>query len=195
MFEETLVVLSDATLSGDQVLDAVARVAPPHATVDIMGVQNIKGSGLDFVYRWVSLDTTTRLVERLRTARESEREAILNELTSHGDWGLVDASWALGEIRALKLDASADLLLARLDALVTKKKRALDEKRKTTLADSVRAAFGKTFDYLDSVRRQDMARRVVDDLVAARISHAHAAMETRAIVARAKGAWAQRRVR
>src|SRR5205823_356969 len=56
LFWETIVPLHDATLTGDQVIDRVARAIPPGAHGAIMGVQNIKGTGLDFIYRWVSLD-------------------------------------------------------------------------------------------------------------------------------------------
>ena len=35
-------------------LDAAAP-APPGVRVTVMGTQNIKGTGLDFVYRWLAL--------------------------------------------------------------------------------------------------------------------------------------------
>jgi hypothetical protein len=43
------------------------------------------------------------------------------------------------------------------------------------------------------MRRQAMAREVVDDLTAGRLSHASAAIEMRNVVARAKGAWATKK--
>ena len=39
-----------------------------------MGIQNIKGTGLDFVYRWVSLDTTTRALGLALSNLPAERE-------------------------------------------------------------------------------------------------------------------------
>ena len=45
------------TLTGDQIIDTRRpELVPPKARMSaIMGVQNIKGTGLDFVYRWVSV--------------------------------------------------------------------------------------------------------------------------------------------
>ncbi len=199
MFEEGLVPLYDSTLTGDQVIDAVAKSAPPGAVVDVMGVQNIKGTGLEFVYRWVSLDVVERALEQARSGVRETEDAGLRVLLAHDDWGLVDAAYAQETLAALRTRvaperaAAFDAVLARLAILVEKKRAALSAKRSRTTGDLVRDVIGKTFDYLDSTRRQSMARAVLDDLVAGRLSHAAAAVEMRAIVARAKGAWARKK--
>jgi hypothetical protein len=81
----------------------------------------------------------------------------------------------------------------RLEGLVEKKRTALSAKTAATFEDKVRAFVGKTFDYVDSMRRQSRAKEVLEDLIARRISHAAAAVEMRAVVARAKGGWAKRK--
>src|SRR5262249_43498657 len=55
LWKETVVPMRDSSLTGDQILDVIARGVPPGVHASIMGVQNIKGTGLDFVYRWVSI--------------------------------------------------------------------------------------------------------------------------------------------
>ena len=82
----------------------------------------------------------------------------------------------------------------RLRAIVDKRSAALTAARSDTFGDKVRAFVGKTFDYMDSIHRQNLARRVVDDLVAGRISHPQAAIRMRDVVARAKGAWMRKKV-
>ncbi|GAC1582813.1 MAG: hypothetical protein NVS3B20_27080 [Polyangiales bacterium] len=57
------------------------------------------------------------------------------------------------------------------------------------MGESLRSAIGKTFDYLDAMRRRHMAADLLATLVAQRISHAAAAKRLRDIVARAKGGW------
>jgi gamma-polyglutamate synthase len=191
MFEESVVALHDSTLTGDQVVDAVVRSAPPGARVDIMGVQNIKGTGLDFVYRWVSLDTVERALAKVKGTDPAKQDEGLRELLTHDDFGLVDARYAHDVIASLdRPGEQTRAVLSRIEGLVEAKTRALSATRSRTAVDVVRGVIGKTFDYLDSVRRQRMAREVVEDLVAGRLSHAAAAVEMRNVVARAKGGWA-----
>jgi gamma-polyglutamate synthase len=200
MFRESIVALTDSALSGDQVLDRVAAAVPPNAHASIMGLQNIKGTGLDFVYRWVSIDVVASLLEALKSNARADREAALNGLAVHGDFGLLDARWALAEVTARKENdpEAASLPYAavseRLRRLVVARERARTTTRSRSAGAMVRQLIGKTFDYLDSMRRQRMAGRVVDDLADGRITHATAASRMRAIVARQKGAWMTKKV-
>ncbi len=199
LFEEQVVPLHDSSLTGDQVVDRVVRSCAPGSIVDIMGVQNIKGTGLDFVYRWVSLDTVERALAKVKSGGE-ERAAGLRELLMHDDYGLIDASYAKDELTPLAASlppaeqAAFGPLLSRLGTLVERKSAALSAKTAASFQDVVRGFIGKTFDYVDSMRRQSRAKEVLEDLIAGRISHAAAAIEMRAVVARAKGGWAKRKV-
>jgi hypothetical protein len=202
LFEEQVVPLHDSSLTGDQVIDRAARSCPPGSVVDVMGVQNIKGTGLDFVYRWVSLDTVERALAKVRAGTE-ERTAGLRELLLHDDYGLIDAGYALAELTRLggaipasgsgaDEQAAVRPVIQRLEALVARTEAALSAKEAASFGDRLRSIVGKTFDYLDSMRRQTRAKEVLEDLIAGRISHATAALEMRAVVARAKGGWAKR---
>ena len=199
LFEDQVVALHDSTLTGDQIIDLIATSAPPGARIDVMGLQNIKGTGLDFVYRWVSLEAVDRAVTKARSGSPEEVEAGLRALLVHDDYGLYDSTYALrsmAEIRASAtpgLAARIDAVIARTTPIVARRQAALSAKRSRSAGDVLRGFIGKTFDYLDSMRRQSMAREVLDDLVAGRVSHAGAAVEMRAVVARAKGAWAAKR--
>jgi hypothetical protein len=201
MWMETIVPLHDSALTGDQIIDAVAKSVPPRAHASIMGVQNIKGTGLDFVYRWVSADTTTRALGLVQSAQTTDRERGLRDLMLQDDYGLVDAAMALDALKVARGGAAAgassglpyDAVIARLEEIVATRLARLTAHRKASAGERVRAFIGKTFDYMDSIRRQNMASSVLDDLVAGRVSHAAAAIRMRDIVARAKGAWMTKR--
>jgi len=199
LFLEQVVPLHDSSLTGDQVVDRVVKSCPPGSIVDIMGIQNIKGTGLDFVYRWVSLDTVERALHKVLSGGE-ERATGLRELLLHDDYGLIDAAHARDVTTTLSgtlppaEQAAFRPVLQRLQGLVERKETALSAKAATSFGDGLRAVIGKTFDYLDSMRRQSRAKEVLEHLVAGRISHAAAAVEMRAVVARAKGGWAKRKV-
>jgi poly-gamma-glutamate synthase PgsB/CapB len=193
LFREQMVPLFDPTLTGDQIIDLIAKSAPPNARIDIMGLQNIKGTGLDFVYRWVSLEAVERALAKAKSDNREEQEVGLRALLVHDDYGLVDSVHALESLSARAGDPAVAAVLTRLAPIIAKKRAALSAKRSKSAGDLVRGFIGKTFDYLDSMRRQAMAREVVDDLTAGRLSHASAAIEMRNVVARAKGAWATKK--
>jgi len=198
LFEDQLVPLDDSNITGDAIIDVIARTAPPGTRIDIMGLQNIKGTGLDFVYRWVSLDAVERAIQKMRSTRPEERDEGLHELLTHNDWGLIDASHALRTLESLREGAPReqaamfDAARTHIGPIEARHRHALGAARSRSVGELLRGLVGQTFDYLDSMRRQSMAKRVVDDLVASRISHAGAAIEMRAIVARAKGRWANK---
>jgi len=195
MFAESILPLEDPNLTGDQVLDIVAKSVPRGARARVMGCQNIKGTGLDFVYRWVSIDTVDRFLQLLESPIREKREEALRALAMHGDYGLLDARVALEKVEAMqRSDPQAstlpyDVTLARLRDVVAKRERKLVAKRGKSAGEAVRSAIGKTFDYLDATRRRRMATEMLEALITGRMSHAAAAKKMRDIVARAKGGW------
>jgi poly-gamma-glutamate synthase PgsB/CapB len=192
---ESIIAIDDPQATGDQILDAVARAVPPGAHARIMGCQNIKGTGLDFVYRWVSIDTVAKYLGKLGAEAREDREEALRALAIHGDYGLLEARLALGRVEAARdADPQAgslpyDLALSRLREVVDKRERALSTRRTKSVGETMRSVIGKTFDYLDATRRRRMANELLEALVTGRVSHAAAAKRMREIVARAKGGW------
>lgn len=196
LFLDRVIAIDDPAMTGDRLVDRLLESAPPGAQIDVMGIQNIKGTGLDFVYRWVSLDSVSRSLTKVLSSATAEREEGLKELLAHDDYGLVSAVEAVRVLDAEHVSILAEhrrlyeTVLARLRGVVAQRSAALRARRAEGLADRARAVVGATFDYLDSIRRKSAAERVLDELVAGRISHAAAAIEMRTILARSKGAWA-----
>ncbi len=196
LFLAGVVVLRDPGVSGDQVVDAVARACPPGFRARVMGVQNIKGTGLDFAYRWVSWGRTAQALEALQAARGEEAVRIARSLVAAEDVGVLDLASAeegVGAAAAREAGAVArDLDGAR---------RLLAERRaacEAALGAGGRAggrlasAAERVLDVWDGVRRRWRADRTTDDLVAGRISHERAARELRELMKRQKGGWLAR---
>jgi poly-gamma-glutamate synthase PgsB/CapB len=194
LFLATLVVVDNPAEKGDAIIDACARACPPGTEVTALGIQNIKGTGLDFVYRWLALDRVTALLGRL--GERGSAAQVLHELETFEDHGLVDtgiASAALAEFPAEGLaGADADALVrvaARMAALHGEKVRALGEAAKKSLWVRTLERVERWLDPIDSVRRRGRAELVMRELTAGRISHARAAVELRKLYERQKGGW------
>jgi len=160
-----------------------------------MGIQNIKGTGLDFVYRWLALDQTQVHLRAARGDDAGARLAALRAVESFEDYGLVDAGLAASVLAASSAPTGSDEAVARERAL--RRVTAVHDERRRALGrtagrDAIARLLGRVeavLDPLDSIRRRRRAGRVMRDLVAQRISHARAAVEMRALYDRQKGGW------
>jgi hypothetical protein len=90
MFKAQVIIVWDAGSTGDQIIDQCARAVPPGVHVTIMGTQNIKGTGLDFIYRWLALDAVYIGLNKLASSDEHTRLEALRSLDAHSDFGFTD---------------------------------------------------------------------------------------------------------
>jgi poly-gamma-glutamate synthase PgsB/CapB len=191
----SLVVVSDSKASGDQIVARVAASIPPGTRASVMGIQNIKGTGLDFAYRWVALEFVTNVLDELHRESPTRRARAFTALETFGDHGLVDAGLACARLRAFEetLDAQSErdrarALRQRLETLHADRVAALTARRHLGSAAlaMARRALARAVDHLDSVRRTRESRQILDDLVTERITIPRAARELRALTARQK---------
>lgn len=194
LFRATLVVVSDPTVTGDQIIDLVATATPPGLRSRVLGAQNIKGTGLDFAYRWVALDRTVRAITELETASDERALSLALELLARDDLGILDFAAAEPALRSAAARAATPVdrteswndLLARLSARGAAARAALGSRVKRR---PLMGAVERVLDVWDGVLRKFRAGRIVEDLVAGRRSHAETATAMRALVARQKGGW------
>ncbi len=196
-FSSRLFVLSDSDATGDQVIDFAARQLLPGLNYELLGCQNIKGTGLDFVYRFTSLERVVNWL-RLLEERPEDRHATLMLLGNHADYGLFDSGLALEAIgRALDTAdpqwephrSALERLRERLSVLHRSKQQALTAKRKRSALSVVLGWMEPFVDHLDAISRHKRAVRTMDELIAGRITQAVAVERLRDLTARQKGGW------
>lgn len=196
LFLEQLVPVPDPHASGDTLVSICASVVGPGVQVSIMGAQNIKGTGLDWVYRWLALDRVTTALNVISKGSAAEKQRAMELLEGFDDSGIVDAGLAAHVLPRLSAAASDDKqaarllrLSARMAAVHRQRLLALQKRGGATATASVIKGFETVFDYLHSVRRRKLADVVMADLVDGRISHPRAALEMRKLYERQKGGW------
>jgi len=199
LFEDLLIVIDDEGETGDQIIDRCARAVPPGTAVSVIGIQNIKGTGLDFVYRWLALDHTVARLARLDDDDRAARLAALRELESFEDYGILDAglaSIALAKRTAHPLEeeeaASTRRALERVRTLHELRRQALEQATRHDLWSRFVGQLEALLDPIDSIRRRRKSRSVMRDLVDHRISHGRAAKEMRSLYDRQGGGWLSR---
>ena len=89
-FMDKFIIIEDYHASGDQIIDKICVHTPPGLLNRIMGLQNIKGTGLDFVYKWQSWEACHAACRKLIDRRgEGTFEQGLNELAAFQDYNLL----------------------------------------------------------------------------------------------------------
>ncbi len=194
IFLATIVPLWDSGLTGDQVVDSIARACPPGFKVRVMGIQNIKGTGLDFAYRWVHFDRTSRLLKELARSKGADAVRVARALASSEGLGVLDltaAEPAIAQAVAREEGSSAEALRSALSRVQERRKER--EAALTGGKGAGRPAFvgplEKLLDVWDGIWRRWRADRVLDSLVEQRLSHESAARQMRDLMQRQKGGW------
>ncbi|MBN2194461.1 MAG: capsule biosynthesis protein CapB [Polyangiaceae bacterium] len=189
--------VTDYHATGDQIIDHVARQVPPGHDARVLGCQNIKGTGLDFAYRWVSVGDVDTALRRLESEPGRRADAI-RWLRSHGDYGLCDSRMARARVAAIRDDEATewDPFRADLNALVAHLDQVVAARLTRLAAAPKRSWFAKALDtiepfvdHLDSIRRHRTSRRIMQDLFAQRVSQSRAAVLLRELTDRSKGGW------
>tara|TARA_Y100000310_G_C20703849_1_gene832764 strand:- start:1915 stop:6009 length:4095 start_codon:yes stop_codon:yes gene_type:complete len=81
IIKSKIILLDDSNISADEITHTVANLALPHTHQVIVGMQNIKGAGLNYVYAWQQWQkisqTITNMLSKNCTAKEF-RTALTN---------------------------------------------------------------------------------------------------------------------
>ena len=195
MFRSQIVVVWNSGATGDQVIEQCAKAVPPGVHLTIMGTQNIKGTGLDFIYRWLSLDLVSVNLAKLDHPDEKYRLDILRLLDGNSDNGFTDTGMLVA--RLPEITGGSPLEQNMRQALFDKAEGIWKQKLEKLSASSGASAKGGRFytwieawfDFIDGAMRYWKSRQLVSDLIHFRISHNRMAVEMREIYARAKGGW------
>jgi poly-gamma-glutamate synthase PgsB/CapB len=205
-FMAKLLPVYDSQTSGEDIVRLVAGSTPPGLTNRIMGMQNIKGTGLDWVYRWQAWETVWKACQQLRSGDPSEIERGYRSLASFQEFGVLSEQEMQASISAARamLKKTPSLSAAQLDALgarVQSQVSALQGSEDKSSASS--AASGKVpqlaqraitvlegfVDPSDAKTRRATSNKIYKALIAEQISMQKAASELKAITARQKGGW------
>lgn len=88
-FEKKIFVVEDYYATGNQIIHHIAKNQPPNTLTRIMGMQNIKGTGLDYVYRWEAWRVCWEACQMMLSDEAAEAEQGARELASFRDYGVL----------------------------------------------------------------------------------------------------------
>lgn len=194
-----LVPVRDYHIAGNALVRRVIHEAPPGLRIRCMGIQNIKGTGLDFIYRWQAWDIHSRLCAELESANTEQSVAAANTLAASAELGVLESERLRAAIEhALTspigqtdmFQSQLRRILGNLDAQLA----SLDTTMQPGAAHSPLLArltqpLERFLDAGDAVRRRRTANQIYRDLSAGRIASSRAAAELKKLNQRQKGGW------
>ena len=215
-FSRKLVVVADSEATGEEIVSQIVQEVPPGYLARTMGMQNIKGTGLDFVYRFQTWDTCFEACEATQDRRLAVAEKAIAALVAMPVIGQLCVEKLLDTIALCRNNktlqrSDLQLQLDGLKARVDEAKNALyqsmpsspslgaDPKQTETTSDLRKHMqtlhqwsyqWAEEFlDVNDSIRRREKADLIYRDYVTCRISRQRAVVELRKLNKRQKGGW------
>ncbi len=205
-FDRKLVIVDNYSATGEQIIRRVIDATPPGIRNRVMGIQNIKGTGLDFIYRfqaWASCHEACQLM-RSNDIREVQKGLqTLSLMPQFGQLCQTELRQAIDDLESSPNGARPDIdpILATVKARCDESRSELeelfqeqnqpDDEKKGLLGHSnwLINAVEQYFEINDAVRRRNIADQVYSDLAAERISRQQAVEQIRKINKRQKGGW------
>lgn len=197
-FERKIVVIWDFHATGDKIVSIIAQETPPGLLNRVMGIQNIKGTGLDFVYRWQAWEKCFSYCAKLPSNDPREFEEGLGDLSVFQEYGVLceDHVREKAEIAKKaplaqneKAQAELAVVLSNLEGAMTWVNSRMETQRKSGFLIKIVDAIEAFLDIGDAVKRRKTADRIYKDMMTERISHEKAAMKLKELNKRQKGGW------
>ncbi len=202
-FERKLVVIEKYDATGEEVVRDLVQETPPGYHNRVMGIQNIKGTGLDFIYRFQAWDGCHQACELLREPDEScirKGLQLLQEMPLFGQLCQERVQQSLQQLETSPLLGHPEI--QTLQETVQQKLATSRQQTEKILVAGLsstgqRAAWLRPLhrmleqflDVPDSLRRRQKADQVYRDLRRERISRQEAVEQIRALNKRQKGGW------
>jgi gamma-polyglutamate synthase len=200
-FFAKLVPVREFYTPGEQIIRLIAAQTPPGLINRIMGMQNIKGTGLDYVYRWQAWEACHKACGQALDSDPGIARRGLDLLGAFQEYGALSERHVRATIAELKRssggaagagDIQLDAILARLEAQMAQ----LDAEAAASGDAAGGSSGGKLgevvealLDSTDAVRRRRAADRIYRELIAEQISSQRAAFELKKLTSRQKGGW------
>lgn len=193
-----LVIIDDVHASGNCIIERICEETPPGFNNRIMGCQNIKGPGLDFVYRWQAWEACYQACRQLAVNDEATAEHGLRLLASFQEFGPLCEETVRHTIATVRHSetAQSERFQSQLQTIETSMQQQLESARDQSSGDSASSWVNKVIhaiesflDAGDAVKRRKRANLIYRDLARERISHARAVIELKKLNKRQKGGW------
>jgi len=193
-----LVIIDDIHASGNNIIARICEETPHGFHNRILGCQNIKGPGLDFVYRWQAWEVCYQACQQLVSNDEVIAERGLRFLASFQEFGPLCEETVRHTLATVQHSdtAQSERFQSQLKIIEAAMQQQLKSVRDLSSGGATSGRMQKIIhaiesflDAGDAVKRRKRANLIYRDLANERISHARAVIELQKLNKRQKGGW------
>ena len=193
--------------SGEEIQSVILKNTPPGFLGKLMGLQNIKGAGLNYVYAWQAWDDAYQAIGSMQRDTLEGIEAGLLRLTEFSKFESLcmeplkqALQWVTERPYSQNEKVQALIRTVRLKLKKEQTTPELEKKENEDQPDFNETYWGRVISQLvgwleglmdpgDAVRRRKTANQVYEDLAGERISLARASEVLKKLISRQKGGW------
>ena len=197
-FEQKLIVVHNYSATGNEIIEIISKSVPPGIYNKIMALQNIKGTGLDFFYRWQAWENCYNLCQNIKDANDEQLENALRELSKVNSFEILavdTVSDIVSNLSTAKNNSeSVNILLKELkEKLDSSTQTKSNSSPKSKVKGSHNNLFIKLVENFldpgDSIRRRKNVDRIYRDLAKGRVSYSQTIATLQQINKKQKGGW------
>jgi poly-gamma-glutamate synthase PgsB/CapB len=205
-FKRRWVILDDYYSKGNQTINTLVKHTPPGLLSRTIGVQNIKGTGLDFIYRWQFWDRVHQYCEILLSSRdEMELSETLKSLTTWEEFGLLEEQKVGQTLRQVKKRSEAQTEHIQAQLYIVEQRLAQQLAAVSLSLEGARSqskvwrwlinAIEAFLDAGDAIKRRKKADKIYQAMLDNLISYDKASLELAKITQDQKGGWMSERMK
>jgi gamma-polyglutamate synthase len=197
IFMAKLVPVHEYYTPGEDIVRMVAQLTPPGLVNRIMGMQNIKGTGLDFVYRWQAWESCYKACEQAVDADPAIARRGISFLSAFQEYSALSEGYVRDTISKLREGAGgSDISESAIDAIIARMDSQLAALNQSSGTGGGNSGNNKLVQWLetfwdptDAIFRRKRAEKIYRAMIAEQISSQRAALELKKLTSRQKGGW------
>jgi len=194
-------VVEDYYANGKEVIEEIYHITLPGKHNRIIGMQNIKGTGLDFAYQWVEWEKCFKFCHTILSSDSKKIHQAIDSLAAFDHHNILTEELVQQTLQFSKdamvtqneyLQAQIQYIEKRLENKETshsKKDKKIKMTRFSWLKQRSIEVLEAFLDAGDAVKRRKKANKIYKDLANHHISHKKASAELKKITTRQKGGW------
>ncbi len=181
IFYKRVVLIEDTSPTGRHMMLVSANFNPPHTFTHLVGTQNIKGAGLEFVKLWINIETVSQKVQQWKSPDPYTSNAAFGWLLNFGGFTEFDAPIVMEELLRRSggdpnsLSVEESVLYQRLKSVSSNTKAtASKQSKESELLKKLIKNTDNFIDFADSINRRRESDRVMEMLALNILSHREA---------------------
>lgn len=175
IFEKKIIIIDEDKSSPDEIFEKIIEHTPPGFLHILMGIQNIKSPGIEFIKAWQQWEICFKACNNLQSKDKNKVENALRALSKFSEFHISSKGYVKNAMESFEKSKTIEAEVA-----ILKITNALDSKclnKKLRKLNFFQSFFSEITNIKRKVQEKKIYEKIYEDLINKRISYARAANE------------------